>query len=81
MLKEEIKNLFPLVAEQVQELEKVLDVTIEDQMIKVNDNFTTTGVVMSNSEFEVFITQSLVVDRYTKVQVDIEEGVVSYAVN
>ena len=81
MLKEEIKNLFPLVAEQVQELEKVLDVTIEDQMIKVNDNFTTTGVVMSNSEFEVFITQSLVVDRYTKVQVDIEEGVVTYAVN
>lgn len=81
MLKEEIKNLFPLVAEQVQKLEKVLDVTIEDQMMKVNDNFTTTGVVMSNSEFEVFITQSLVVDRYTKVQVDIEEGVVSYAVN
>ncbi|HSH25507.1 MAG TPA: hypothetical protein VLA13_08210 [Massilibacterium sp.] len=81
MLKQEIKNLFPLVAEQVQELEKVLDVTIEDQMIKVNDNFTTTGVVMSNNEFEVFITQSLVVDRYTKVQVDIEEGVVSYAVN
>ena len=81
MLKQEIKNLFPLVAEQVQELEKVLDVTVEDQMIKVNDNFTTTGVVMSNKEFEVFITQSLVLDRYTKVQVDIEEGVVSYAVN
>ena len=81
MLKQEIKNLFPLVAEQVQELEKVLDVTVEDQIIKVNDNFTTTGVVMSNKEFEVFITQSLVLDRYTKVQVDIEEGVVSYAVN
>ena len=81
MLKEEIKNLFPLVAEQVQELEKVLDVAVKDQMIKVNDNFTTTGVVMSNKEFEVFITQSLVLDRYTKVQVDIEEGVVSYAVN